>query len=66
MRYFVAILEALLALGFLATVVFQLIGKGKNFGAVNIATDLILAALGLWLAQKAIANFKTKPELPQA
>ena len=64
MRYFVAILEALLALGFLATVVFQLVGG--NFGAVNIATDLILVALGLWLAQKAIANFKTKPELPQA
>ena len=64
MRYLVAILEALLALGFFATVVFQLIGG--NFGAVNLATDLILIALGLWLAKKSIANFKVKPELPQA
>lgn len=64
MRYFAAVLEALLALGFLATVVFQLIG-GK-FGAVNIATDLILAAIGLWLTKKAIANMKPKEELRRA
>jgi hypothetical protein len=56
MRYLVAILEALLALGFLATVLSQLI-SGK-FGAVNLASDLILVALGLWLARKAIANFR--------
>jgi hypothetical protein len=61
MRYFVATLEALLAFGFFATVVSQLI-SGK-FGAVNLASDLILAALGLWLARKAIANFKAKPGL---
>lgn len=63
MRYIVAILEALLALGFFATVVYQLIG-GK-FGGVDIATDLVLAAIGLWLAKKAMDNFKTKPELMQ-
>jgi hypothetical protein len=64
MRYLVATLEALLALGFLATVVSQLI-SGK-FGAVNLASDLILAALGLWLARKAIANFKAKSGLGDA
>jgi hypothetical protein len=64
MRYMVAILEALLALGFFATIVFQLI-SGK-FGAVDLASDLILAALGLWLARKAIANFKAKPGLGDA
>ena len=64
MRYLVAILEALLALGFLATVVYQLVG-GK-FGGVDIATDLVLAAIGLWLAKKAMDNFKTKPGLKQA
>jgi hypothetical protein len=64
MRYLVATLEALLALGFLATVVSQLIGK--KFGAVDLATDLVLIALSLWLAKMAIANFKAKPVLPQA
>ena len=64
MRYLVAILETLLALGFFATVVFQLLGR--NFGAVNLAGDLLLTALGLWLAKKAIANFKSKPEMQQA
>jgi hypothetical protein len=64
MRYLVATLEALLALGFLATVVFQLISG--RFGAVNLASDLILAALGLWLARKAIANIRAKPGLGQA
>lgn len=61
MRYLVATLEALLALGFVATIVFQLI-SGK-FGAVDLASDLLLAALALWLARKAIANFKAKPGL---
>jgi hypothetical protein len=64
MRYLVATLEALLALGFLETAVSQLI-SGK-FGAVNLASDLILAALSLWLARKAIANFKAKPGLGHA
>ena len=60
MRYLVAILEALLALGFLAAVVSQLLSK--KFGAVDLASDLILAAIGSWLAKLAIANFKAKPE----
>jgi hypothetical protein len=64
MRYVVAILEALLALGFFSTVVYQLIGR--NFGVVNLASDLVLVAIGLWLAKKAIDNFKAKPGLPQA
>jgi hypothetical protein len=64
MRYLVATLEALLALGFFVTVVSQLISG--RFGAVNLATDLILTALGLWLAQKAIANIRAKPGLRQA
>jgi len=64
MRYLVAILEALLALAFLATVVSQLVG-GK-FGAVHLASDLILTALGLWLGKKAIANFRAKAEVPKA
>jgi hypothetical protein len=64
MRYVAAILEALLALGFFATMVYQLIG-GK-FGGVDIATDLVMAAIGLWLAKKAMDNFKTKSELKQA
>jgi hypothetical protein len=64
MRYMVAILEALLSLGFLATVVSQLI-DGK-FGALNLASDLLMIALGLWLAKKAIANIKAKSGLRQA
>lgn len=58
MRYVVGSLEALLALAFFATVVSQLI-SGK-FAVINIASDLILAAIGLWLAKMAIANFKVK------
>jgi hypothetical protein len=64
MRYLVAILEALLALMFFGTVVFQLISA--KFGAVEFASDLILTALGLWLAKMAIANIKTKPGLERA
>jgi hypothetical protein len=64
MRYLVAILEALLALGFFATVATELIER--KFGAVNLASDLILIAIGLWLAKKALANFKTKPETGKA
>lgn len=64
MRYFVAIVEALLALGFFGTVISQLIG-GK-FSVIDLATDLILIAIGLWLAKMAIANFKGKPGQAQA
>jgi hypothetical protein len=64
MRYFVAIVETLLAVAFFATVVSQLV-SGK-FGVVNLASDLILTAIGLWLAKMAIANFKAKPGLRQA
>lgn len=64
MRYLVATVETLLALGFFATVVAQIFGG--HFGAVNLATDLILIAIGVWLAKMAIANFKAKPEVRQA
>jgi hypothetical protein len=64
MRYLVAALEILLALGFFATVLSQLISR--KFDAFNLASDLILAAMGLWLARKAIANIKAKPGLGQA
>jgi hypothetical protein len=64
MRYVIAIVEALLALGFLATVVFQLVSG--RFGAINIATDLLLTVIGLWLAKKAFENVREKPGLRQA
>lgn len=68
MRYLVGILlgilETLLALGCFAMLVSQLIGR--NFGVVDLAADLLMTATGLWLANKAIANFKAKPGLGQA
>jgi hypothetical protein len=51
-------------LGFLATVVFQLVSG--RFGAINIATDLLLTVIGLWLAKKAFENVREKPGLRQA
>lgn len=54
MRYLVAIVEALLSIAFFATVVSQLISR--EFGVFNLASDLILTIIGLWLAKKALAN----------
>lgn len=64
MRYLVAIVEAVLSIAFFATIVFQLINR--EFGAFNLASDLILAIIGLWLARKALANIKAKPGVRQA
>ena len=63
MRYMVGAVEALLALAFFATVVSQLIHGA--FGLVNLATDLVLVALGIWLAKVALGNLKPRPELKQ-
>lgn len=59
MRYVLAILETLLALGFFATAIYQLVSERP--GAINLATDSIMVAIGLWLAKRAAANFKSKP-----
>jgi hypothetical protein len=59
MRYASGILEALLAVAFLATSTVQLVHG--NFGTTNLATDLIMIALGAWLAKLAVANFRPKP-----
>lgn len=59
MKHALGILEALLALAFLATAVVQLL-RGK-LGATDLASDLILVALGLWLAKMAVANLRSQP-----
>ena len=64
MRYVIAVIEVLLALAFFATVVSQ-IASGA-FGAINLASDLILIVLGLWLAKKALANIKAQRSMRQA
>lgn len=58
MRYLTAVLESLLAVAFLATAAVQLV-RGK-IGATDLAANLILIALGAWLAKLAIANFRDK------
>jgi hypothetical protein len=59
MRHVLGVLEALLALAFIATAVVQLL-RGK-FGATDLASSLILIALGAWLAKMALGNFRSKP-----
>ncbi|HEY6251480.1 MAG TPA: hypothetical protein VI685_16095 [Candidatus Angelobacter sp.] len=63
MKYTLGILEALLALAFLATAVFQLL-RGKP-GATDLASALILIAIGLWLAKMAVTNLRSKPSMKQ-
>ncbi len=60
MRYALGILEALLAVSFLATATVQLVHG--NFGATNLAADLFLLAFGAWFAKLAVANFRPKPK----
>jgi hypothetical protein len=62
MRYALGILEALLAVSFLATAIVQLVHG--NFGTTDLAADLILIAFGAWLAKLAVANFRPKPKPP--
>jgi len=59
LRQVLGILEALLAVAFIATAVVQLL-RGK-FGLTDMATALLLIAVGLWLAKVAVGNFKSKP-----
>lgn len=59
MRYIVGTLEALLALAFIATAIVQLV-RGK-FGTTDLASSLILIAVGAWLAKMAITNLRSKP-----
>jgi len=59
MRSVVGFVEALLALACFGTVLSELIHGA--FGILNLATDLILVALGIWLVRVAVVNFKPKP-----
>ena len=55
-RQVLGILEALLAVAFIATAIVQL--AHRKFGATDLATDLVLIAASLWLAKLAIGNFR--------
>ena len=60
MRYALGILEALLAVAFLATATAHLVHG--HFGATNLAGDLFLIAFGTWFAKLAVANCRPKPK----
>lgn len=59
MRYVVGVVEALLAITCFGTVLSQLIHGA--FGVLNLVTDLVIVAFGVWFVQVAVVNFKAKP-----
>jgi len=58
MRYVLGIVEVLLAILFIGSAVVNVV-KGE-VGAVQLAASLLMVALGLWLAKKAMENLRGK------
>jgi hypothetical protein len=59
MRYLLGAVEVLLAVAFIGSGIRMIVVNGPAI--VPMAEMLLLAAVGLWLGKKAVANFRPVP-----